>query len=129
MIQLKLYLKLHKTAQPANRIEDLLGQRHVPADAYYGIHTLRAIENFNISVQRSLTFLSFRGMVATKKAAALANKELAVIPKDVANYIIQACDLILETDKVAWINSDRCIPRRRWHFSEHEYQRSDCQRG
>ena len=29
--------------------EDLLGQREVPADAYYGIHTLRAIENFNIS--------------------------------------------------------------------------------
>ncbi|EOX4226878.1 aspartate ammonia-lyase, partial [Vibrio cholerae] len=39
-----------KTATPATRIEeDLLGQRHVPADAYYGIHTLRAVENFNIS--------------------------------------------------------------------------------
>ncbi|GAL37230.1 aspartate ammonia-lyase [Vibrio maritimus] len=37
-------------ATQATRIEeDLLGQRHVPADAYYGIHTLRAIENFNIS--------------------------------------------------------------------------------
>lgn len=34
----------------ATRIEeDLLGERHVPAEAYYGIHTLRAIENFNIS--------------------------------------------------------------------------------
>ncbi|MCV5664744.1 hypothetical protein OFN50_37540, partial [Escherichia coli] len=33
-----------KTANQATRIEaDLLGQRHVPADAYYGIHTLRAI--------------------------------------------------------------------------------------
>src|SRR5690606_23088141 len=39
------------------------------------------------------------GMVMTKKAATLANKELSVIPKDVANYIIQACDLILETGK------------------------------
>lgn len=39
-----------KTATPATRVEeDLLGQRHVPADAYYGIHTLRAVENFNIS--------------------------------------------------------------------------------
>lgn len=38
-------------------------------------------------------------MIMTKKAATLANKELGVIPKDVANYILQACDLILETGK------------------------------
>ncbi|OXX67132.1 aspartate ammonia-lyase, partial [Vibrio sp. V03_P4A6T147] len=40
-----------------------------------------------------------RGMVMTKKAATLANKELGVIPSQVANYILQACDLILETGK------------------------------
>jgi aspartate ammonia-lyase len=35
------------------RIEhDLLGQKEVPVDAYYGIHTLRAYENFNISGQK-----------------------------------------------------------------------------
>ncbi len=38
-------------------------------------------------------------MVMTKKAAALANKELGAIPKEVANYILEACDLILETGK------------------------------
>ncbi len=85
----------------ATRIEeDLLGERHVPADAYYGIHTLRAIENFNISNVTISDVPEFvRGMVMTKKAATLANKEQGVIPKDVANYIIQACDLILETGK------------------------------
>ena len=90
-----------KTAAPATRIEeDLLGERHVPADAYYGIHTLRAIENFNISNMTISDVPEFvRGMVMTKKAAALANKELGVIPKDVANYILEACDLILETGK------------------------------
>ncbi|MCK6265280.1 aspartate ammonia-lyase [Vibrio sp. ZSDE26] len=89
------------TAHQATRIEeDLLGQRHVPADAYYGIHTLRAIENFNISNSTISDVPEFiRGMVMTKKAAALANKELGVLPKDVASYIIEACDLILDTGK------------------------------
>ncbi|ADV85221.1 aspartate ammonia-lyase [Vibrio vulnificus] len=90
-----------KASTPATRIEeDLLGQRHVPADAYYGIHTLRAIENFNISNVTISDVPEFvRGMVMTKKAAALANKELGAIPKNVADYIIQACDLMLETGK------------------------------
>ena len=89
------------TAAAATRIEeDLLGERHVPADAYYGIHTLRAIENFNISNVTISDVPEFvRGMVMTKKAAALANKELGVIPKDVAKYVVEACDLILETGK------------------------------
>lgn len=88
-------------ANQATRIEeDLLGQRHVPADAYYGIHTLRAVENFNISNVTISDVPEFvRGMIMTKKAATLANKELGVIPKDVANYILQACDVILETGK------------------------------
>ncbi|WP_047044762.1 aspartate ammonia-lyase [Vibrio mexicanus] len=87
-------------AQPTRIEEDLLGERHVPADAYYGIHTLRAIENFNISNVTISDVPEFvRGMVMTKKAAALANKELGAIPSEVAKYIIQACDLILETGK------------------------------
>ncbi|MDW2105728.1 lyase family protein, partial [Vibrio sp. 1580] len=64
------------------------------------IHTLRAIENFNISNVTISDVPEFvRGMVMTKKAAALANKELGAIPKEVANYILEACDLILETGK------------------------------
>ncbi|MEZ8878585.1 aspartate ammonia-lyase [Vibrio lentus] len=88
-------------ALQATRLEeDLLGQRHVPADAYYGIHTLRAVENFNISNVTISDVPEFvRGMVMTKKAAALANKELGVIPSEVAKYIIEACDLILDTGK------------------------------
>ncbi|NLS13996.1 aspartate ammonia-lyase [Vibrio sp. SM6] len=80
--------------------EDLLGQRHVPADAYYGIHTLRAMENFSISNVTISDVPEFvRGMVMTKKAAALANRELGAIPSDVAHYIIEACDLMLNTGK------------------------------
>lgn len=38
--------------------EDLLGMREVPADAYYGVHTLRAIENFTSATAKSAIFLS-----------------------------------------------------------------------
>lgn len=80
--------------------EDLLGTREVPAEAYYGIHTIRAVENFNISTATISDVPEFvRGMVMTKKAAALANKEIGVLPADISDYIIQACDVILSTGK------------------------------
>ncbi len=48
--------------------EDLLGTREVPADAYYGVHTLRAIENFYISNNKISDIPEFvRGMVMVKK--------------------------------------------------------------
>ncbi len=77
--------------------EDLLGPREVPADAYWGIHTLRAVENFQISSTAINDVPEMiRGMVMVKKAAALANKELRVLPEDVADAIVAACDLVLE---------------------------------
>ncbi|PHM70623.1 aspartate ammonia-lyase [Xenorhabdus kozodoii] len=76
--------------------EDLLGKREVPAEAYYGIHTLRAIENFYISDRTINSVPEFiRGMVMVKKAAALANKELHTIPGKAADIIVKACDEIL----------------------------------
>jgi aspartate ammonia-lyase len=85
----------------ATRIEeDLLGERHVPSEAYYGIHTLRAIENFAISHSKISDIPELiRGMVMTKKAAALANRDLEVISSETAGYIIQACELMLSTEK------------------------------
>ncbi|MDH2997799.1 aspartate ammonia-lyase [Pasteurellaceae bacterium LFhippo2] len=79
------------------RIEvDLLGEREVPNDAYWGIHTLRAIENFNISKSVISDVPEFvRGMVMVKKATALANGELGAIPSKVAKAIVKACDEIL----------------------------------
>ncbi|WP_188043037.1 aspartate ammonia-lyase [Changpingibacter yushuensis] len=79
------------------RVEkDLLGQRLVPADAYYGIHTVRAMENFPISGTTISTVPEFiRGMVMVKKAEALANRDFRTISKRTSLAIIEACDRIL----------------------------------
>ncbi|CAM3932209.1 aspartate ammonia-lyase [Vibrio aerogenes] len=80
--------------------EDLLGKKQIPCEAYYGIHTQRAIENFSLSSSRVSDVPALvRGMVMTKKAAALANRELGVIPEDKAHYIIAACDQILSNNQ------------------------------
>ncbi|GAA4499412.1 aspartate ammonia-lyase [Pseudaeromonas paramecii] len=80
--------------------EDLLGERAVPADAYYGIHTLRAIENFQISDRTINQVPAFiKGMVKTKQAAALANGELGLLPEETVEAIVQACRLMLEQDR------------------------------
>lgn len=81
------------------RIEiDLLGERKVPANAYWGIHTLRAIENFKISKTTISDIPTLiKGMIYTKRAAANANVDLGVIKKEIGIYIIKACDLIINT--------------------------------
>src|SRR5690606_10091401 len=80
------------------RIEtDLLGSLEVPADAYYGVHTQRAIHNFQISGTKVQDIPELvRGMVMVKKASALANKELRTLSPEIADAIAAACDLILE---------------------------------
>ncbi len=80
------------------RIEkDLLGELEVPADAYYGIHTQRALNNFQISPGKLQDHPELiRGLVMVKKACALANLETRVIDPKIAGAIIKACDLILD---------------------------------
>ncbi len=76
---------------------DLIGTMEINADSYYGIHTQRAKENFKISNTQIGDYPVFiHGMVTTKKACALANKEIGTIPADKADMIIQACDKILK---------------------------------
>ncbi len=80
------------------RVEhDLLGEREVPAEVYYGIQTLRALENFNItgiSIAHYQTLIESLAMV--KMAAARANLELGLLPKEIAQAIIKACQEIKE---------------------------------
>jgi len=78
------------------RIEhDLLGEKAVPETAYYGIQTLRALENFNISGITLNFYPDFiRGFAKVKKAAAMANHDLGHIPDKIIPAICQACDEI-----------------------------------
>lgn len=82
-----------KTSPSATRLEhDLLGERQVPAEAYYGIHTLRAIENFPISgttIQSSPSLV--KALACVKQACALTNHELGVLDAERAQAIVQAC--------------------------------------
>jgi aspartate ammonia-lyase len=75
---------------------DLLGDREVPAEAYFGVQTLRARENFNIT---GVTLRSFptliRGLAEVKKAAALANRDLYLMSDEICRPICQACDEII----------------------------------
>lgn len=78
---------------------DLLGAREVPADAYWGVHTLRAKENFRISGHTLNEFpAAIKGMVTVKKAAAAANADLGKLDPLKADAIIAACDRILNED-------------------------------
>jgi len=73
---------------------DLLGEMRVPADAYYGIHTLRAHENFNLSGQTLHSEL-IRALAEVKKACALANERTGYLDKPIADAICKACDEII----------------------------------
>ena len=78
------------------RVErDPLGEVRVPADAYYGVQTERAVQNFPISGLTAAPEL-VTATVLVKKAAAEANRALGRLPADVADAIVRAADDVLE---------------------------------
>ncbi len=76
------------------RVEkDLLGEKKVPRDAYYGIHTLRAVENFHVSGIKTHPAL-IRSMAQVKQAAALANMGAGLLERRVGEAIARAAEEI-----------------------------------
>ena len=76
---------------------DLIGYRDVPADAYYGIQTLRAFENFTVSGVRLHQFSTFvRALATVKKAAAIANNKVDVLDERIKDAIVAACDDVID---------------------------------
>ena len=77
------------------RIEhDTMGEVRVPADALYAAQTQRAVENFPIS-GRGLSSHHIAALAEIKRAAALANAELGVLPQPVADAIVAAADEVI----------------------------------
>ena len=67
---------------------DLLGPRKIPEDAYWGVQTLRAQENFGVSLVRLYTYSTFvESLAMVKKACTLANRDLGHLSHEYADAI------------------------------------------
>src|SRR5512140_2188122 len=71
--------------------KDSLGERPLPADAYYGAQTARALDNFPISGLKPHPALVW-GTIVIKKCAALANMATGRLPAEIGRAIVQAAD-------------------------------------
>ena len=74
---------------------DFLGELEVPDEAYYGVQTMRAIENFSIT-GRVLDVDLIKSLAKVKKAAAQANMETGRLEKKIGNAIVQAAEEIID---------------------------------
>lgn len=76
---------------------DLLGYREVPSEVYYGIQTMRGIENFSVSGVKLSSYPEIiNSLTMVKMAAAQANNELGLLPNNISNAIIKTCQEIIE---------------------------------
>lgn len=77
------------------RIEkDSLGEKQVPDEAYYGVHTVRSVENFSLSGEPMPLEIIY-GMVKVKWACTRANMELGLLDREKGNAIARACKRVL----------------------------------
>ncbi|MDR0378348.1 MAG: aspartate ammonia-lyase [Candidatus Accumulibacter sp.] len=81
----------------AFRIEkDFLGEKQIPADAYYGVQTQRGKDNFHITgIPMSTEPYFVKALGYVKKAATMANRDLDCIDGKIAEAIIAACDRLI----------------------------------
>lgn len=74
---------------------DLIGDMEVPDDVLYGVQTLRALENFDISLVKLNHYPRYvEAMAITKEAAAIANHREGLLPDDIFKAIVEACEEI-----------------------------------
>ncbi|MFI5060602.1 MAG: lyase family protein, partial [Actinomycetales bacterium] len=82
---------------PVRSESDSLGVRDIPADAYWGVHTSRALENFQIAKRPISVYPDLVvALASVKQAAARANLEIGVLDAHKADLIDRACQLIID---------------------------------
>jgi len=94
-----LALSIHITAaQAQTRTEkDLLGEKQIPADAYYGVQTMRALENFQVSGVTTKFYPDYvRAYAMVKLAAARANTDVGRMKKEKLDAIEKACQAVID---------------------------------
>ncbi len=84
---------------------DSIGMKEVPADAYYGVQSLRAAENFRITGTKVHPEM-IKAIAEIKKAAAIANKRAGVVDERIADAITKACEEILQGEFVEYFIVD-----------------------
>src|SRR6187431_3808431 len=83
-------------AQQTRTEKDLLGEKQIPANAYYGVQTLRALENFQISGVKTNFYPDYvKAYAIVKLAAARANTEVGRMKKDRMDAIEKACQDVI----------------------------------
>ncbi len=114
----------------ATRMEhDLLGEKEVPADAYYGVQTARALENFQISGVPINHYPGFiEAWAIVKLAAARGNTDVGAMKKEKLAAIEKAATGS-DGGQVPRPVPGRLVPGRRRHVHQHERQRSAGERG
>jgi len=84
-------------AQGTRTEKDLLGEKQIPADAYYGVQTARALENFQISGVNSNFYPDYvKAYAMVKWAAAKANTDVGRMKKDRFDAIEKACKAVID---------------------------------
>ena len=86
-----------KLSGKTRREHDLLGEMEIPVEYYFGIQTMRAVDNFHISRVRLNFFPELiRALAEVKEGAALANRDLGLLDPQIARAIVSACEELRE---------------------------------
>lgn len=109
------------------REHDLLGEMEIPAEYYFGVQTMRAVENFHISRVRLNFFPELiRALADVKQGAAMANRDLGLLDPAIADAIIRACEELRAGKLEEQFVVDMVQGGSR-HVDQHECQRGDRQ--
>jgi aspartate ammonia-lyase len=87
--------------------KDLLGEKQIPADAYYGVQTMRALENFQVSGVTTKFYPHYvRAYAMVKMAAARANHDVGRLPREKLDAIEKACQAVIDGKYHEWFLVD-----------------------
>jgi aspartate ammonia-lyase len=96
-LSVALTLGLSSYAQQTRTEKDLLGEKQIPADAYYGVQTMRALENFPVSGVKTNFYPDYvRAYAMVKLAAARANTDIGRMKKEKLDAIEKACKAVID---------------------------------
>ena len=97
LLILFLLISVSAFAQQTRTEKDLLGEKKIPADAYYGVQTMRALENFQISGVKTNFYPDYvKAYAMVKLAAARANTDVGRMKKERLEMIEKACQAVLD---------------------------------